>query len=430
MTAPSPQPSALRGEIRSLTGLRIVAAMWVVAFHFSFTPGDTYTRYWAPFRPIVQDGALGVDLFYVLSGFVITLTYVEAIGRRPSWQGTARFYWARLSRVWPVYAVVTSLYGVWLVWKASWAPGGLLVWQNVQPQVDVPHWIEQLAMVQLWHRPFFDGSSWVGPAWSVSAEWAAYAAFPLLALLLWRLRNARPVVNGSLAVLCMVPLAYQCWHTGNPYYPWSWVARIAGGFLAGAATCLAVRRIPRTPRVERAAAAAAVLVVAEMLVAMGWGWWRGHGRDEYGGVLVVLFPVLVGALALSTRGISRVLASAPLVHGGRISYSLYLVHVPLLEIFWTGMQSTARLAPGSALGEALVPQLPLVALLLAHLAYRFVEEPARRWLRGSGPGRPSRVGTPARAWRPGRVAAVEAVGAEQAGPPALGPGSAARPGEA
>ena len=74
MTSASETPAALRGEIRSLTGLRIVAAVWVVVFHFSFTPGDAFTNVWKPLAPIVHTGALGVDRFYVLSGFVITLT--------------------------------------------------------------------------------------------------------------------------------------------------------------------------------------------------------------------------------------------------------------------------------------------------------------------------------------------------------------------
>src|SRR3712207_8300439 len=51
------------GEIRSLTGLRIVAAAWVVCYHFSSAPGDSWSRYWEPVLPLVRSGTLGVDLF-------------------------------------------------------------------------------------------------------------------------------------------------------------------------------------------------------------------------------------------------------------------------------------------------------------------------------------------------------------------------------
>jgi peptidoglycan/LPS O-acetylase OafA/YrhL len=387
VTTPGQTLATTRGEIRSLTGLRIVAAVWVVAFHFSFTPGDAWTAAWEPLRPLVQTGALGVDLFYVLSGFVITLTYLEKAGRRPSVRGTVVFWWARIGRIWPVYAVVTTLFGAWILYKDSRTTDDFLVWQLVQPEVGVWSYLQQLAMVQLWARPAFDGSSWVGAAWSISAEWAAYVLFPLLVLVLWRLRTVPSWLTGLLAVACMAPLAYVCYRTGTPYFAWSWAARIAGGFLAGALTCLAVRRIRITPRVERIAAGVSALAVVEILIGLWWGYWRGQGHAEYGGVVVVLFPVLVGSLALSRRGLGRLLASEPMVHGGRISFSLYLVHVPVFEVLWTHMDWYPAVAPGSALGSFLVPHVLLLCFVLAHLSYRYLEEPARLWLRGRGPGR-------------------------------------------
>jgi peptidoglycan/LPS O-acetylase OafA/YrhL len=410
VTSASETPTALTGEVRSLTGLRIVAALWVVVFHFSFTPGNAYTRYWEPLRPIVHTGALGVDMFYVLSGFVITLTYLDKLGSRPTVRGSVAFWWARICRVWPVYAVVTTLFGGWILYKMTRTTDGFLVWQTTQPTVGVWEWLDQLAMVQLWHRPYSDGSSWVGPAWSISAEWSAYVVVPLLVLVLWRIRKAPPVITGVLAVLCMVPFAYVCYQTGNPYYSYSWVTRIGLGFLSGALTCLTVRRLRLTPRVERIASVVAVLAVLEMVIGLWWGWWRGQGQQEYGGVVVLVFPVLVGSLALSRRGLSRVLSTGPMVHGGRISYSLYLVHVPIFEIFWTYMGWSPRIAAGSALGTFLIPHVVLFAVLVAHLTYRYVEEPARLWLRGRGPGRWSR--------RRARAAQVLAVGTRSPAPAA------------
>jgi hypothetical protein len=76
-----------------------------------------------------------------------------------------------------------------------------------------------------------------------------------------------------------------------------------------------------------------------------------------------------------------------MVHGGRISYSLYLVHVPVFEIFWSYMLWEPRIGPGSALGTFLVPQVLLFVVLLAHLAYTYIEEPARKAMRSRGPGR-------------------------------------------
>lgn len=391
MTAAKETPPTATGEIRSLTGLRIVAAAWVVVFHFAFTPGDSYSALWEPLQPIVRTGALGVDLFYVLSGFVITLTYLDKVGRRPSARRSVAFWWARICRVWPVYAAVTTLFGAWLLYKGSRVTDGFVAYQTEQPVVDAWHYLQQLLMVQLWGRPNFDGSSWVGAAWSISAEWLAYVCFPLVVLLLWRLRNAPPVVTGALAVAVMAPFAVVCFTTGEPYFPWSWAVRIGAGFLAGALTCLAVRRIAMTPKVERIAAVVAALTMVELLIGLWWGHWRGQGVGEYGGAVVLLFPVLVGSLALSRRGLSRVLATAPMVHGGRISFSLYLIHIPVFEIFWTYMGWTPAIGPGSGLAAFLIPQVLLFTVLLAHLSYRYLEEPARLFLRDRGPGRWARA---------------------------------------
>jgi peptidoglycan/LPS O-acetylase OafA/YrhL len=383
----SAEPAPLRGEIRALTGLRVVAALWVVAFHFQFTPGDAYTRYLEPLRPIVQSGALGVDMFYVLSGFVITLTYLDKMGPRPAVRRTVSFLWARICRIWPVYATVTTLFFVWLLYKSTRVTNGAVAYQNVQPELDLPHYVEQLLMVQLWHRPFFDGSSFVGPAWSISAEWLAYVAFAAVVLVVYRLRSLPASVSGVLGVIMMLPLALLTYQTGDPYYPYSWLLRIGAGFLAGALVCLAVRRVRRTERVQRWAAGVSVLALVEIAIGLWWGSWRGQGAGDFGGVVVLAFPVLVGALALTDRGPARLLAREAFVHGGRISYSLYLIHVPVFEIFWTFMGWYPAIGPGTALGSILIPHVLLLVLLLAHLSYRYLEEPARLWLRARDPGR-------------------------------------------
>ena len=138
-----------------------------------------------------------------------------------------------------------------------------------------------------------------------------------------------------------------------------------------------------------AAAVVAALAVIEILIGLWWGDWRGSG---FSGVVAVMFPVLVGALALSRSGPSRLLSHPAVVHGGRISFALYLVHVPVFEVFWTLMAWSPSIAPGSGLGTFLVPHVLLSTVVLAHLAYRYVEEPARRAMRRHGPAMPRRRG--------------------------------------
>ena len=177
------------GELRGLTGLRIVAAVWVVAFHLHFTPLPGVARVVELLGPLITAGALGVDLFFVISGFVIAYTYLDLLGPALRMRTTGRFVWARICRLWPAYVLVFHLFGVWLVARWYFGSDGDIAFQAVQPVLSVGEYVQQLFLVQLWDNAMFDGASWVGPTWSISAEWLAYLLFPVAALVFFRLRN-------------------------------------------------------------------------------------------------------------------------------------------------------------------------------------------------------------------------------------------------
>jgi len=376
-TASAPTLRTSRGEIRPLTGLRFFAAAWVVLFHLQFTPGAGRLAFFRALHPVVTMGALGVDLFFVLSGFVIALTYLDRLGPSLRPAEARRFVWARFARIWPVFATVTNLFGLWLAAKAIWGTDDKIAFQAVQPSLGASSWLQQMFMVQLWSRSIFDGSSWVGPAWSISAEWLAYLLFPLLAPVFYRFARGPSLALGAASVAVLVPPTAWVLLTGNMYHPYSWLARILTGFCAGVLVYLAVRNVPRTPTVTRLAAGLSVLASVGVLI--GLVATAGLPGDR-GKVVVLLFPVLVGALALAGGWPARLLSSGAAVHGGRISYSLYLLHVPILEVVWTAMLRYPVLGHGWP-ASALTVAASLAAVVAAHLMYRVVEEPARAGLR-------------------------------------------------
>jgi len=139
----------VEGEIGQLTGLRFVAAAWVLIHHVSFVPVDTYAPYLAPLAPIAAAGPLGVDLFFVLSGFVLARAYLDR------WAGALRprqltaFLGARIARIWPLYAVVTVAFGLWCLARARGGQDDVVSWQAPQPDLGPWGWISQLTMTQL-----------------------------------------------------------------------------------------------------------------------------------------------------------------------------------------------------------------------------------------------------------------------------------------
>ncbi|MBC8093773.1 MAG: acyltransferase, partial [Pseudonocardia sp.] len=376
-TTPSGTQADSSGEIRGLTGLRIVAAVWVVLFHFHFTALTGVTEVVGVLGPLITSGALGVDLFFVLSGYVIAHTYLASMGPALRLGATARFVWARFCRMWPVYALVFHLFGLWLLARLVLGSDGNIAFQGVQPVMSVGQWVQQLFMVQMWDNEFLDGASWVGSTWSISAEWLAYLLFPVAALVFFRLRNLPLLVLAVAAVALMLPMASSYATIGHGYYEWSWVTRILCGFGSGVLVHLVVARLPRTELVRRISSRLAVVLPVLIACGLWFGQFAGPGR---GGLVIVWFPLLVGAIALADRGPVTLLSRPSLVQGGRVSYSLYLVHIPMLELFWLAQAYVPALR-GGIVGHLVAAAVVIATYPVAAAAFRFVEEPARRRLR-------------------------------------------------
>lgn len=375
------RPSFPRGEIRALTGLRLVAALVVVIGHFRpiLFP---YLDQLALLRPILDAGWLGVEVFFVLSGFVIARSYIEEVGGRFTVAKAATFVFNRFARVWPVWALLTTLMAGWIL-AVRWKGANADVWL-LHPEVSPTAYLEQLSMTQMWGVDSIVGPSYVMPGWSISAEWLAYLAFPLLAVVLLPLRRLPPAVLLALATLLMTPMAVTAYLDGplDPEVPWLY--RLACSFVAGMLVAIGTLGLQRTRRVEQFAFALSLACTLMFVVLCFWASWRraGDTAHDYAGVSVFLFPALVGALSLTDRGPAAWLSRDLVVYGGRISYCLYLVHFPvfdvLLTVVWQGQDPALRVVtPGLAL---VAPFAIAGSVLLSMALHHGVEVPARALL--------------------------------------------------
>ena len=368
------------GEIKALSGLRIVAAVWVVLFHFRPLLEAAAPGFRSALAPILDCGAQGVDLFFILSGFVLTWNYLDRMGESWSWRSTLDFLWLRLARVWPVYLVTMHLAALWIIFTLN---VGHIPSEAVD-QLTATNYVRQFLLVQLWFRPYFDGSSWDGPAWSISAEWLAYLLFGALVLVIFRIARAtraRGLI--CLAVAATLPPVLLLMATGLFYTPWSWLPRIVMQFTAGALVCAAVRKLQPTDRARRGAGYLSVLLAGASVAVLYW--FDAHPLTKIydsSGLVDVLFVPLVLTLAIGAGTLPQLLSLRPVVYLGHISFSLYMVHELVHTTWnWTAMQFELRLTPDLA-GKAVLVGLLGIALAGAILLYHFVEEPARRWMRG------------------------------------------------
>ena len=383
--------------IRQLTGIRFIAAAWVLLYHLQ---GPLHQLHLLV--PVVADvlrvGRLGVDLFFALSGFILTHTYLRKLGPMLRTRGTLDFWWLRLARIYPVHLVMLFVAGAAVVAQSK-VTGDALDRDWLNP-VD---FAKNLLLVQEWGPEPQRGWNFV--AWSLSMEWLAYLLFPLLVLLLWVFY--RRVATGLLAVLwvaVLVPLVVYGTTTTDSYYTDNWgsTIRILTEFTAGAITYLIVVRFlpgeamrePAARPVERTATALTwilpALVVAGAVFLGQWGPAQPKSAALLGDaeplppyfhlLLVPLLIAWIGALALSRGPMSRFLSTRTLVLGGFISYSLYMTHLVWFGLWRAGMNAVG--IDGGALYAIATIGLVAGALVIAWLMWRFVEEPAREWMRG------------------------------------------------
>jgi peptidoglycan/LPS O-acetylase OafA/YrhL len=367
------------GEIRALSGLRIVAAVWVVLFHFRPLLEQSVPGFRSALAPVINCGAQGVDLFFMLSGFVLTWNYLDRMGESWSWRATLRFLWLRLARVWPVYLVTMHLAVLWTIFTLHVGH----IPSQAADTLTAMNYLKQVLMVQLWFVPFFDGSSWDGPAWSISAEWLAYLLFGGLILVVFRIaRSTRTRGLIVLAFAATLPPVLLVLATGHFYTPWSWLPRIAMQFTAGALVCAAVRKVQPGDRARRGAGYAA-LGLGCLIVGILY-WLDAHPLAKIldsAGLVDVLFVPLLFALAIGAGSLPRLLSLRPVVYLGHISFSLYMVH-ELVHTSWNWIAEQFELRLSADLtGMLIIIALLGVTLIGAVVLYHFVEEPARKWMR-------------------------------------------------
>jgi peptidoglycan/LPS O-acetylase OafA/YrhL len=363
-----------RPHLRALTGLRFVAAFQVLAYHalpVAAAPG------WV--RALVGSGYVGVSLFFVLSGFVLTYTYHDSL-----LDGTATrrdFLVARVARLYPVYLLALIVAIPPLLW--------LLARKGGTPDLA---WLARLVamnagLMQAWNPKMACVLNC--PAWSLSVEAFFYVAFlfllPLMArwnargLLLaaafaWSLSLAAPLVY--LAVLPDGPVPPTAHSLGRWLYavklnPLPRFPEFVMGVAAGRLFLLEKRtRAPWHAWLEAAAAGA---VVAVLLASPRIPFLMLHN-----GLLAPAFAALVYALARGAGPLSRVLSTRVLTRLGAASFALYILHVPLLAWMARGYQTFGIRPPAQPWNFV---AYTAVTVALSLLVFRWIEEPARRALR-------------------------------------------------
>lgn len=373
MTAPDapPAPAAARPrlEFPFADGMRALAALTIVLYHSYLFTGRTgeAVRELPRWTKVLKLGDLAVPVFIVLSGFVLMLPVVRSAGLELR-GGTWEFFRRRARRILPPYYAAIALFVLLIAAVPLLGEKRGTQWDSKIPVTEDGLLAHLLLIHNLKGRWAFKID---GPAWSVATEWHIYLLMPFLLLPLFRNLGAKAGVVVAVFVGWSIHLLWPQYDSAHYWY--------IGLFAMGMAAAHVVARGVRVPHLGLLTAVS----VAAVVLAFGVRFSDVHRRmylfETALGVAVALLLAWLGARSLQGRPtvLHAVLGSRLLVWVGLWSYSMYLVHSPLLGL---GNLIGLEVAPGLSTGERFVVQLAVVApaaLAVSYLFHRLVE---RRFL--------------------------------------------------
>jgi peptidoglycan/LPS O-acetylase OafA/YrhL len=379
-------PSAAQLQFDSLTSLRFVAAMSVVVYHYfslsafsspgtvSATTLDPISRGLGTYVFALSNGHLAVGFFFMLSGFVLAHAHFQQMRDRSF--DYVPFLKRRFSRIYPLHFIVTlACGGLFLLAR------GLGIAVNNSENFTWAAFLSNIFLIRglnLIGRLTFNG-----PAWFVSSQWHLYMLFPVLAYFV--LRSPLKSV-GTLCVAVAFFLGLYYFVPGDELltqrtYDFG-ILRAIAEFPIG----LAMYRVSQDYQ-----RSGATFIRPLHVLVVGIAVFAAAQIDLADSVIALLLAALIfTAAAAELHHSMRWLANPWLIYGGKISYAIYLIHVPFLacarKTFPLIGATPASLAEGILLVACVALLLPTSAFV-----YRWIELPANKWTQNllSGSPRPT-----------------------------------------
>lgn len=360
----------------SLTGIRALGSWWVVAFHM-----DRQLAYLIPvdsfLMRVVHVGHVSITLFFILSGFVISYNYTTRF-QNLRLNSYLQFLWQRLARIYPIH-IVMLLVLLSIVLLSRVGGFGL----GNPERYTVGSFFEHFLLVNAWQAPF--KTTWNGVAWTLSLEWLCYLIFPIIAFAACRIRN--PVKLFSCLVVLLLCTSVVRLAVGMPellLQPTAFVEYWRENLF----------ELIRHPSLFTLGFLMYCVYAAQ--VGANWKWQYLNP--------ILLFVLVIVSVLQSSLGLSTLFVTpfwAALIYGltwdhgfiakffqskfmmqwGYMSYALFMTHTVTLTIL-NKVLPFEKFAEGNILSAIALFSLYIIFIsLVAWVAYTWIEEPCRMWMK-------------------------------------------------
>ncbi|KEQ31261.1 hypothetical protein N180_03165 [Pedobacter antarcticus 4BY] len=362
--------------LSSLTALRGIAALLVAVFHFEmaaarFVPADQTMFF--------EKCYLMVDLFFIMSGFIMLHVYSDQFQDKIQASTLKNFLVARFARIYPLHLFSLLLLVVIVRWLTDWGNPPILL---EQPSDILPN------ILLLHSFGFTKIYSWNIPSWSISAEWAAYLLFPVIAICINKKKAVSIILFAVLVLAAYYSIMYvlprknpinpaiPVPHNLNTTFDYGYIRGIAG-FTTGILIYLAYEL--QAIRKAFSSDLISVFIILGIIISMHF--------SLNDGITVSLFAVLVLSFTANSGRIAKICSGKILQFLGNISYSIYLMQIFLQEPFSHGIYLPGTIGIGrgkqnidfsSGMLYCIIYLILLV--LISYVTYQWVERPSRKFI--------------------------------------------------
>lgn len=349
--------------IPSMTGIRGIAAVWVMMFHAQqYVCKPLGMSHLVNVR-LITNGWRGVDLFFMLSGFVLMYAHGNEF-REIRKQPLIRFARLRFTRVYPLNSVVTLLIAILVVLEP-----GFVAWtrSRLSPtSFSLESFVRTMFLATRWFIP--GSSGWNGPTWSLSLEILGYLMFPWLAFCAIRIASKWLLAGLSTLFLLGAAVILKLAHHEPAAIDQFAFVRMASCFATGIALfrlwALAGESAKKWARWITAGSAVAILILCSVSLA--------------GPMVNICFASLLYGLAFQQGIVNSLLASRVVVFLGEISFPLYLAH--FVPVLWLRYYLHSQSATYSNIDIVLwLFGWAVGCIAIATILHYAVEVPFHRW---------------------------------------------------
>ena len=368
------ETSNITPKYMTLESLRGIAALFVTLFHFNFVAGDSKL-------PIIAEGDIFVDFFFVLSGFVIAHAYQNKIQNKLSFHD---FFILRVARIYPLHIFMLF---VWLLYILAKYFVHTMYGLGSDPTEHSNLYSFILNVVLLHSIGLLDSLSWNAPSWSISVELFAYLIFFAIVALFHKATGK--VLFIALAVISYILLVSFAGETLLRTFDYG-LLRCLGSFFVGAALRSWTRDISYNS-LSKGNGFLEILSLMIMLFCVS----QIKGSILFEFLSFMSFGLVIFIFSIQERGIvSKWLSSRFLIFLGKISYSIYMIHAIIAfatfdaAIYILKMPVIETASGGKLIYTPLAPLYMIlyvaIVILISNYTYNWIEKPlrdrAKAWL--------------------------------------------------